>query len=61
MNGIRTSLYHLDNQVWVWEATARTGFSATNDTTPFTRLYNVSGPKLAVGVHGKLKSFTSVD
>ena len=32
-----TSLYHFESQTWVWEAIARTGFSATNEMTLFTR------------------------
>ena len=37
-----TSLYHRESQTCVWEAMARTGFSATNEITPLTRLYRVS-------------------
>lgn len=33
----RTSLYHLESHVCVDDATARTGFSATNEITLFTR------------------------
>lgn len=37
-----TSRYHLDSHTWVEDATARTGFSATNEMMPLTRLYRFS-------------------
>lgn len=33
-----TSRYHLANQVWVDEATARTGFCATKEIQPLMRV-----------------------